>query len=98
MLNCDRDRYEEATGPALNHLNLGTGTDITIAELGAMIAEITGFEGDILVTLDSIAELTLIGFDSEDTHVWSVFNDTTRNSLSAVNVVDCQFKTLEFSW
>ena len=56
-----------------------------------------GFEGDILVTLDSIAELTLIGFDSEDTHVWSVFNDTTRNSLSVVNVVDCQFKTLEFS-
>lgn len=56
-----------------------------------------GFEGDILVTLDSIAELTLIGFDSEETHVWSVFNDTTRNSLSVVNVVDCQFKTLEFS-
>ena len=40
--------YEEALGPRLNHLNLGTGTDITIAELAAMIAEITWFEGDII--------------------------------------------------
>ena len=54
-----------------------------------------GFEGDILVTLDSISELTLIGFDSEETKVWTVFNDTTRNSLSTVNVVDCQFYWLE---
>ena len=48
VLDCDRDRYEEATGPNLNHLNLGTGTDITIAKLAAMIAEITGFEGEIV--------------------------------------------------
>ena len=48
VLDCERDRYEEATGPNLNHLNLGTGTDITIAELAAMIAEITGFEGEIV--------------------------------------------------
>ena len=41
-------RYEEALGPRLNHLNVGTGTDITIAELAAMIAEITGFEGKIV--------------------------------------------------
>lgn len=55
-----------------------------------------GFEGDIQVTLDSISELTLIGFDSEETDVWSVFNDTTRNSLTTVNVVDCKFERLEF--
>ena len=48
VLDCDRDRYEEATGPSLNHLNLGTGTDITIAELAGMIAEITGYEGEIV--------------------------------------------------
>ena len=48
VVDCDRNRYEEATGPSLNHLNIGTGTDITIAELAAMIAEITGFEGDIV--------------------------------------------------
>ena len=48
VLDRDRDRYEEVTGPRLNHLNIGTGTDITIAELAAMIAEITGFEGEIV--------------------------------------------------
>ena len=48
VLDCDRDRYEEVTGPSLNHLNIGTGTDITIAKLAAMIAEITGFEGEII--------------------------------------------------
>jgi len=48
VLDCDRDSYEQATGPDLNHLNLGTGTDITIAELAAMIAEITRFEGEIV--------------------------------------------------
>ena len=48
VLDCDRHSYEEATGPRLNHLNLGTGSDITIAELAAMIAEITGFEGEIV--------------------------------------------------
>ena len=48
VLDCDRNSYEEVTGPDLNHLNIGTGTDITIAKLAAMIAEIVGFEGDIV--------------------------------------------------
>ena len=52
VLDCDRSRYGEATGPSLNHLNLGTGTDIAIADLAAMIAEITGFEGDIVYDND----------------------------------------------
>ena len=47
MLEHDQERYKAATGPSLNHLNIGTGTDITIAELAAMIADITGFEGVI---------------------------------------------------
>ncbi len=54
-----------------------------------------GFEGDIQVTLDSISNLTLIGFDSPQTNLWSVFNDTTRNSLSTVNIVDCEFQRIE---
>ena len=40
------------------------------------------FEGDIQITLDSISDLTLIGFDSNSTDILTVFNDTTRNSLS----------------
>ena len=31
----------------LSHLNVGTGTDITIAELAQAIKETTGFEGEI---------------------------------------------------
>ena len=49
------------------------------------------FEGDIQITLDSISDLTLIGFDSNQTDIFTVFNDTTRNSLSTVNIVDCHF-------
>jgi len=49
------------------------------------------FDGDIQITLDSISELTLIGFNSDDTDILSVFNDTSRNSLSTVNIVDCYF-------
>jgi hypothetical protein len=52
------------------------------------------FEGDIQITLDSISDLTLIGFDSPDTDIFTVFNDTTRNSLSTVNIVDCHFNEI----
>lgn len=48
VLEYDRERYKAATGPSLNHLNIGTGTDITISELAVMIANITGFEGEIV--------------------------------------------------
>ena len=49
------------------------------------------FEGDIMITLDSVSELTLIGFNSDNTDILSVFNDTSRNSLSTINIVDCYF-------
>ena len=48
VFDCDRESYEVATGPELNHINLGTGTDIAISNLASMIAEITGFEGKIV--------------------------------------------------
>jgi hypothetical protein len=52
------------------------------------------FEGDIMITLDSVSELTLIGFNSDDTDILSVFNDTSRNSLSTINIVDCWFSDI----
>lgn len=69
--------------------------DVTIMPF----SEITyiGFEGDIQVTLDSISNLTLIGFDSPQTNLLSVFNDTTRNFLSTVNIVDCEFQDIEMA-
>lgn len=48
VLDCDRERYDQLTGSGLNHLNIGTGTDITIAELATLVAEITGFQGEVV--------------------------------------------------
>lgn len=39
--------FQANTAPMLSHINIGTGTDITIAELAGMIAEATGFKGTI---------------------------------------------------
>lgn len=40
-------RYRAATQPMLSHLNVGTGTDVSIRELAGMIREITGYTGEI---------------------------------------------------
>ena len=53
------------------------------------------FTGDIKIELDDISNVTLIGFDSKDTEVHSVFNDTTRNSLSTINITDCNFHSID---
>ncbi len=37
--------YAANTAPMLSHINVGTGADVSIAELAGMVAEVTGFEG-----------------------------------------------------
>ena len=49
------------------------------------------FDGHIEITLDSISSLTLIGFDSYNTNIHTVFNDTSRNSLTNINIIDSRF-------
>jgi len=39
--------YADNTQPMLSHVNIGTGSDISIGDLSAMIAKITGFDGEI---------------------------------------------------
>jgi nucleoside-diphosphate-sugar epimerase len=39
--------WREATQPMLSHLNVGTGTDVSIAELAQLVARVTGFNGRI---------------------------------------------------
>ena len=47
------------------------------------------FDGRMYLTLDSIANFTIIGFrGNEFDAIQPVFNDTSRNSLSVVNIVD----------
>ena len=41
------DAHAAQTQPMLSHINVGTGTDVTIAELAGIMAEITGFKGKI---------------------------------------------------
>ena len=46
------------------------------------------YEGHIKITLDSISNLTLIGFDSESSQIRAEFNDTARNSLTSINIME----------
>jgi len=48
VLTLDRATYDATTDPMLSHINVGTGTDVSIFELAQMVAKVTGFTGDIL--------------------------------------------------
>jgi nucleoside-diphosphate-sugar epimerase len=43
----DKPLYTANTEPMLSHINVGSGTDLSILELAKMIAEVTGFKGEI---------------------------------------------------
>jgi len=47
VLDLDKETYEANTEPMLSHINVGTGTDISILDLAHMVAEVTGFKGKI---------------------------------------------------
>ena len=48
VLDLPKADYEANTSPMLSHINVGTGQDVTIAELANMIAQLTGFAGKIV--------------------------------------------------
>ena len=43
----DQETYAVNTQPMLSHINVGTGTDVSIMELSQMVAKVTGFQGRI---------------------------------------------------
>ncbi len=47
VLDLPRDVYEVNTQPMLSHINVGCGSDISIAELAALVAQVTGYKGRI---------------------------------------------------
>lgn len=47
VLELDRTAYEAETSPMLSHINVGTGEDVSIADLARLIADKTGFGGHI---------------------------------------------------
>ncbi|MFV3517230.1 NAD-dependent epimerase/dehydratase family protein, partial [Mycobacterium tuberculosis] len=42
------ERYRANTEPMLSHINVGYGEDVTIADLARLIAQVTGFDGEIV--------------------------------------------------
>ncbi len=40
--------YQENTQPMLSHINVGTGEDVTIAELAITVKDVVGFEGELI--------------------------------------------------
>ena len=47
VMALDADTWRAQTDPRCSHLNVGTGVDLTIAELARAVAEVVGFAGEI---------------------------------------------------
>jgi GDP-L-fucose synthase len=48
VMDLDAMTYEANTQPMLSHINVGTGVDCTIRELVETVAEVIGYEGEIV--------------------------------------------------
>jgi len=47
VLDLPADIYAANTQPMLSHINVGSGQEVSIAELARLVAEVTGFAGEI---------------------------------------------------
>jgi len=47
VMNLDKSTYDKHTQPMLSHINVGSGKDMTIAELAEIIGKVVGFKGVI---------------------------------------------------
>jgi len=47
VLNLDKATYDANTRPMLSHINVGSGSEVTIGDLALLIAEVTGFKGKV---------------------------------------------------
>ena len=47
VLDLPKSDYDAGTSPMLSHINVGSGTDVSILQLAQMVAKITGFSGRI---------------------------------------------------
>lgn len=47
VLGLDPEIYARETEPMLSHINVGSGTDVSILELAQIVARVTGFKGQI---------------------------------------------------
>ncbi|WP_295886289.1 GDP-L-fucose synthase [uncultured Thiohalocapsa sp.] len=47
VMHLDLATYQAHTDPRISHINVGTGSDVTIAELAQLVGEVVGFPGEI---------------------------------------------------
>jgi GDP-L-fucose synthase len=47
VMDLDRKTYRQETQEMLSHINVGSGTDVTIRELAETVAAVTGFKGKL---------------------------------------------------
>jgi GDP-L-fucose synthase len=47
VMNLDHDTYARHTDPMHSHINVGTGEDVTIADLAHLVGEVVGYHGRI---------------------------------------------------
>jgi Nucleoside-diphosphate-sugar epimerases len=47
LMNIDKKLYDDKTSSMCNHINVGSGKDLTIRELAEIIKEVVGFKGKI---------------------------------------------------
>ncbi len=47
IMELSKEVYDEHTDPMCSHINVGTGKDLTIAELADLVKEVVGYEGEI---------------------------------------------------
>ena len=48
VMNLPLAEYQAHTSPMLSHINVGSGVDCTIRELALTMAEVVGFEGEVV--------------------------------------------------
>ena len=47
IMNLPKEEYQRHTDPMCSHLNIGTGEDLTIADLASLIGKVVGYQGEI---------------------------------------------------
>ena len=52
IMQLDKATYQANTQPMLSHINVGTGEDVTIAELAQTVKKVVGFEGELVFNAD----------------------------------------------
>ncbi len=52
VMGLDKATYQANTQPMLSHINVGTGQDVTIAELAQTVKKVVGFEGELVFNAD----------------------------------------------